>query len=176
MSAYNRCIICSSGSMYGAFCSVVSDRPVMVCWKCSEQIKSVDQELVKDCQYDDFIESIKGVREIVINISPEGFALSHQAQLEYVTALGIDYALQDWSSRDLTKKHGQKIVVNGSDDWARDIARDDKTLVDIVRRLGERAAGLHSELRIVRIPIDVDWFIERYGGDEWVSEYHRRWY
>jgi hypothetical protein len=45
----------------------------------------------------------------------------------------------------------------------------------VVKELGEKANGFCSSLKIVDIPIDVQWFIEEYDGNEWVSEKHRTW-
>ena len=32
-----------------------------------------------------------------------------------------------------------------------------------------------SDLKVVEIPDDVEWEIEEYDGNEWVSEVHRCW-
>lgn len=53
--------------------------------------------------------------------------------------------------------------------------RADPDLVAVVEELGERANGLCAELSIVEIPDDVEWEIEEYDGNEWVSEKHRSW-
>jgi len=60
--------------------------------------------------------------------------------------------------------------------WSeRDIKRNDPILVQVVKELGELANGTFAELKIVDIPIDVQWTIEEYDGDEWVAEQHRTW-
>ena len=41
--------------------------------------------------------------------------------------------------------------------------------------LGSAADSRYSELKIVDIPEDVDWYIEEYDGREWVAERHRTW-
>ncbi len=58
---------------------------------------------------------------------------------------------------------------------AYDIPRDHPTLVRIVEKLGEAAGGDHSELKIVEVPDDVNWYVEEYDGLEHVAERHRVW-
>jgi hypothetical protein len=57
----------------------------------------------------------------------------------------------------------------------RAIHRADPVLVQVVEELGEEAAGRFASLKIVEIPDDVDWEIEEYDGDEWVTEKRRTW-
>jgi hypothetical protein len=57
-----------------------------------------------------------------------------------------------------------------------DIPRDHPTLVKIVEKLGgSTAGGDSSELKIVEVPDDVNWYIEEYDGMEHVTERHRVW-
>lgn len=58
---------------------------------------------------------------------------------------------------------------------AREIGRDDPTLIRVVEQLGAAANGSHAELRIVEIPDGVNWYIEEYDGNEHVAERHRTW-
>ena len=70
---------------------------------------------------------------------------------------------------------------NGLTDWgthalyARDIARDDPILLQVIDELGEEADGRCAKLKVVEIPDGVAWAIEEYDGNEWVSEEHRTW-
>ncbi len=65
----------------------------------------------------------------------------------------------------------------GKDDevYAMDIKRDDPDLIEVIEELGPMAYGDCAELKIVKIPDDVEWGIEEYDGIEWVSELHRTW-
>jgi hypothetical protein len=56
-----------------------------------------------------------------------------------------------------------------------DIPRDHPTLVRIVEKLGEAAGGDHSELKIIEVPDDVNWYVVEYDGLEHVAERHRVW-
>jgi hypothetical protein len=56
------------------------------------------------------------------------------------------------------------------------IPRDDEKLVQVVEELGTEANGHCAELKIVEIPDDVQWVVEKAGGVEHVSEAHRTWY
>jgi hypothetical protein len=37
------------------------------------------------------------------------------------------------------------------------------------------ANGRFAKLKLVDIPLDIQWAIEEYDGDEWVIEKHRTW-
>ena len=56
-----------------------------------------------------------------------------------------------------------------------DIKRNNPILVEIVEQLGEAANGEFAELKVVKIPDDVQWQIQEYDGDEWIAEKHRTW-
>ena len=61
-------------------------------------------------------------------------------------------------------------------DRSNDKHRSDTLLIKIVEELGEAANGVHSRLKIVDIPDDVDWHIvENNDGSEYVAENHRTW-
>jgi len=53
--------------------------------------------------------------------------------------------------------------------------RSDPDLVAAVENLGEKSGGECANLAVVEIPDDVEWEIEEYDGQEWVSEKHRTW-
>ena len=53
------------------------------------------------------------------------------------------------------------------------IPRDCPVLVEMVEQ-GD-AGGVYSDLKIVEIPDDVNWYIEEYDGLEHVAERHRTW-
>lgn len=119
---------------------------------------------------------LRGVREVVINACHGGFGLSHEAEIEYLTRSGIEFELRDRESRDDTARFGPEIVVVNDPYWhSRDIARDDPVLVQLVKDWGETANSSHAELKIVRIPGNVEWEINEYDGYEWVAECHRTW-
>jgi hypothetical protein len=121
-------------------------------------------------------QALKGVREVVINVCHGGFGLSHKAEMEYLTRAGIEFSLKDRESRDDTFRFGPEIVVANDPYWtSRDIPRDDPVLVQLVKDWKENANSAHAELKIVRIPGDVDWTVEEYDGYEWVAECHRTW-
>lgn len=56
-----------------------------------------------------------------------------------------------------------------------DIERNDPALVEVVEKLGDKANGCFSKLKIVEIPDDVEWDIAEYDGLEWIEEVHRTW-
>lgn len=121
-------------------------------------------------------QALKGVREIVINTSHGGFGLSYEAEVEYLKRSGIEFTLKDRESRDDTVRFGPEIIVTNDPYWhSRDIPRDDPVLVQLVKEWKEDVNSGYAELKVVRIPGDVDWEINEYDGYEWVAECHRTW-
>jgi len=91
--------------------------------------------------------------KVVINKCHGGFGLSEEAENKYKELAGI----------------------TNPNFYDRSIARDDEHLIAVVELLGSAADSRYSELKIVDIPEDVDWYIEEYDGLEWVAEKHRTW-
>ncbi len=139
------------------------------------------------------------MQEIVVNRCYGGFGLSTKAQNEYAKRKGFKlyyYEQTKWNFKDKTTEYirvkepkhfsytlkkdlGKKINILGVDatDWFHesDIKRDDPDLVSIVKNLKEEANGSFAELEVVEIPDNVEWEIEEYDGQEWVSEVHQTW-
>lgn len=57
----------------------------------------------------------------------------------------------------------------------RDIERRDPLLIRVVEKLGKKADGRGSKLKIVNIPDGVDYEISDYDGVEHIAEKHRTW-
>ncbi len=53
--------------------------------------------------------------------------------------------------------------------------RDNSKLVECVEKLGERASGECSNLKVVEIPDGINWEINEYDGSEHIAEKHRIW-
>ncbi len=53
--------------------------------------------------------------------------------------------------------------------------RTDPKLVECVSMLGERANGMFSELKVVEIPDDIEFYIDEFDGRETIHEKHRIW-
>lgn len=98
--------------------------------------------------------------------------------------VNIDYGNFDLSNaaiNEINKLKGKNFYNGENIDT---IARDDKDLVDVVERLGERANSIESEdgrfcftseIRIIEIPDGVKWEIMNYDGIEYVQEVGRKW-
>jgi len=57
-----------------------------------------------------------------------------------------------------------------------DIWRSDPRLIEAIEEIGQdKAGGRFSEISIVEIPDDVDWYIDDYDGIESIHENHRSW-
>jgi hypothetical protein len=129
-----------------------------------------------DLEQQQSFEALKGVRHIVINNCHGGFGLSWDAQIAYLDRAGIAYTLGDRESRDDTIRFGQEIMLATGWPWYdREIARDDSVLVSVVREMGSEANGNFAQLKIVKIPGDIEWTIDDYDGLDWVAEKHRIW-
>jgi hypothetical protein len=110
--------------------------------------------------------------KIVINADYGGFGLSDEAIRMYADLIGIKLYEEKGSSFTHFYKDPEKKKDYFFDN---DIPRDDENLVKVVQTLGFEANGRYSELKIVDIPDDVDWFIQENDGREWVAERHRTW-
>ncbi|MDE3035735.1 MAG: hypothetical protein KGO52_05525 [Nitrospirota bacterium] len=112
-------------------------------------------------------------RKIVINTSYETFCVSHAAFLR-LRELGQKDALKEedlgayWPQAASPQEPSLNRCGQG-------IPRDDQRLVQVVEELGVQANGHAASLRVVEIPSDVAWEIEKVGGREQVSETHRTW-
>jgi hypothetical protein len=143
--------------------------------------------------------SASKTQEIVINDCYGGFSLSHKGVMLYAKLAGFKlYAFTDTRGKDghLDFKHFVPCAGN-KHDWmvhyskkplkkdgtyvedsyfhARDIPRDDKNLISVVKQLGKKADGDCAKLKIVKIPVGVKWEISEYDGIEHVAESHERW-
>ena len=57
-----------------------------------------------------------------------------------------------------------------------DLCRIHPDVLEVVETMGKESWGRYSELCIVEIPGDIDWYISEYDGIEKVEEYtHRSW-
>lgn len=103
--------------------------------------------------------------KIVINSCYGGFSISNQC-----AALMGATVYDEVSTNYRWKRH----------EWAdgkadRDFRTDEKLIALIEEKGSEWCSGECAELTIVEIPDDVEWEVEEYDGNEWVSEVHRTW-
>lgn len=134
--------------------------------------------------------------KIVINVEYGGFHLSTEA-VKYLIKINSPlikkYRLEEWTwTPEKTKAEFTKDIGDGFKEhkWLEGIfLKDDivyhpeadeerahPDLVEVVEKLGDKASGRWSKLRIIEIPADVDWVIEEYDGYEWIAEKHRKWH
>lgn len=130
--------------------------------------------------------------KVVINGDYGGFGLSEEAIERYIELSDLTLYRHfdtEWKTisyytvpydeyervHNQDKKTGNYAASNALSWSERDIPRNDPILVQVVKELGERVNSLYSSLKMVDIPLDVQWFIEDYDGWEHVSEKHRTW-
>ncbi len=112
-------------------------------------------------------------RKIVINTSYHDFCVSHAAFLK-LRELGQREAIQEeglsayWPA-------GSRPDEPSLNRYGMQIPRDDRHLVQVVETLGASANGHAAALKVVEIPQDTQWQIEKTDGVEHVSEAHRIW-
>jgi hypothetical protein len=127
-------------------------------------------------EHEELLRHLRGIQYIAIAKSSLGFHLSHQAQLQYLHRAGIKYELIDQPDRDSQTKLGSRIMVNGEEFSYWMIERDDPALISTLRDLGK--AAFYSEqavIKIVEVPANVSWMIQRNSRGEWIAETHRTW-
>jgi hypothetical protein len=59
--------------------------------------------------------------------------------------------------------------------YAFDNDRCNPLLVEAVEKLGKKANGLYTTLKIIEIPDDVEWRVDAVNGKEVIREKHRMW-
>ncbi len=113
-------------------------------------------------------------KKVVINICIGGFGLSKEATREVAKRKGIPLEWEgDWAYVAETMDSftpGDIYTGYGS------TVRGDPDLIAVIEEMGELADGDHAELKIVEIPVDVDyWVNEAETGVEDIHEVHRIW-
>lgn len=106
--------------------------------------------------------------KIVLNKCFGGFSISKECA-QYMAELGCERAKKELSDDGEFFGYGYVDGMKGGYD------RSSEYLVAAVEKLGERANGNLSSLRVVEIPDDVDYYIDEYDGIESVHENHRSW-
>lgn len=95
--------------------------------------------------------------QVVINTSNSNFAISRDAILYIQKKI---------------KSVKAKSEINA---YAFDNDRCNALLVEAVEKLGKKANGLYTTLKIVEIPNDIGWKIMSDTSGEYIAEAHRTW-
>ena len=96
--------------------------------------------------------------QVVINTKVGGyFALSKDA---------IEYIQKKIKDKDQKKSVGS---------YAFEQDRSNSILIEVVKKLKDKANGKNTILKIVEIPDDIEWQIFAINGEEWIAEKHRTW-
>jgi hypothetical protein len=112
-------------------------------------------------------------RKVVINTSFGDFCVSHAA-FRYLREQGQREALkeEDLGAHWPVASRPDEPSLNR---FGALIPRDDRHLVQAVETMGVGANGHAASLKVVEIPKEIDWLIEKIDGVERVSEAHRTW-
>lgn len=136
--------------------------------------------------------------KIAINKCYGGFGLSPIAIKEYLKLKGKEcfFYKKNYESKELTQIPFEQASTYDTsltkdfglsikDDWKsyesnyfyyNNIERNDEDLIKTIEMLGiKKASGELSELAIVEVPDEIDWYIDDYDGIESVHESHRSW-
>lgn len=177
----HRCSVCScdytddEGGIQGYFGILpVSFCPTCFSCMCDMASQYLDDDQLNE-EHEQLIEHLRGYKEIVINECHGGFSLSRDAEIAWLERTATPYVTIPRDDRHSDMRYGPHIIVNNKHWYSNQISRDDTTLVQIVRELGQNSWGHNAKLKIVKVPADVEWQIDEYDGNEWVSEKHRTW-
>jgi len=82
----------------------------------------------------------------------------------------------DWGGFSLSREAYEKLGLEW-DGYGYDYSEDraNPLLVKVVEELGKDAWGDCATLKVVEIPDDIKWTIEKYDGLEHIAEEHRTW-
>lgn len=127
------------------------------------------------------------MKRVILNKCFGGFGVSKDAYELYAKKKGISvfhytYATDDNRSFDFhfTKDFGDNVYIS-NEDFKKyflnldENFREDKTLIEVVEELGEKANTFYSNLKIVEIPDDLDYVIDNYDGIETLHQKVQEW-
>ena len=137
------------------------------------------------------------MKKVILNKCCGGFGLSKEAYELYAKKKGISvfhytqenlkkeiytYATDDNRTFDFyfTKDFGDNVYIS-NEDFKKyflnldENFREDKTLIEVVEELGEKANTFYSNLKIVEIPDDLDYVIDNYDGIETLHQKVQEW-
>ncbi len=137
------------------------------------------------------------MKEVVINRCYGGFGLSDEAfelylkkkgqkfyryPTEYSSFTGDDFYAVPKEKYEALKEEVELLDKNykrlNEKNWfltCYDIKRDDPILIEVVKTLKKKANTRTSNLKVVKIPADVQFEIDEYDGLESIHEVHRSW-
>ena len=137
------------------------------------------------------------MKKVILNKCFGGFGLSKEAYELYAKKKGISvfhytqenlkkeiytYATDDNRTFDFyfTKDFGDNVYISDEDFKKYFLKldedfREDKTLIEVVEELGEKANAFYSNLKIVEIPDDLDYVIDNYDGIETLRQKVQEW-
>jgi len=140
-------------------------------------------------------EKEKKYKEVVINTCYGGFGLSDEAYEELIK-LGVPTRKYSPELKDEKVIFDRKLTPKGEsvlndvlywdrqgksklaqrywDAWIQ-YDRENPLLIQVIKKLGTKANGPYSDLKIVKIPAYIDYVIEEYDGVEHIAESHRVW-
>ena len=128
------------------------------------------------------------MRKIILNKCYGGFSLSKEGYELYAKKKGlklISYNSKIENGKFIYRKTDKENIFNNyftkdlgdnveiSDEdyekyhlYLREKAREDKTLIEVVEELGEKASGMCGKLKVVEIPDNAHYVIDEYDGIE----------
>lgn len=82
---------------------------------------------------------------------------------------------KDWMNHSVEERIAYNKALAELTLTASKIERNDKFLVQVVEKLGNKANGYFAELKVIEIPDGIEYEIKEYDGMESVHELHRSW-
>lgn len=115
--------------------------------------------------------------KVAINTCYGGFGLSDEACEWLINEKG-------WTVGNIHDPKGEQILRNRDASFGKYYIpgayglelRTNPDVIECIETLGDKVNTELSEIKIVQIPADVDFYIDEYDGIEHVAETHRTWY
>jgi len=124
--------------------------------------------------------------EIVINSCYGGFGVSinvlkelYKMKSSCIKIVPIKEYFKDYPDKNSIIKFHEHLKIKNNiimlDDKDDNTIRVNKDLIKIIKKLRKKADGEYAELKIIKIPNNIEWAIEEYDGFEYITEKHRTW-
>ena len=119
--------------------------------------------------------------KVIVNRCYGGYSISSAAAKRYRELGGVVYLVGENYPDDPAFPKQKESIIRYSPHFPEEHTerlkhRTDKLLIQVIEELGsEISSGVHAKLEVVEIPDNIEWEIEEYDGQEWVSEAHRTW-
>jgi len=139
------------------------------------------------------------MKKVILNKCFGGFDVSNEAYELYAKKKSLELFCYEWDIKDMknpiykyakkdnalfnhyfTKDFGNNVQITNEDYekynlYLDEDHREDPILIEVIEELGEKANGRCGKLKIVEIPDDLDYVIDKYDGIETLHQRVQEW-